>query len=148
MNKENSQPISEKEFYWLGVNDQIDFLESLKALLRKLGLLPAQITQLKVDVLATLDDLQSLKRLVRDRMKLIKGTSVPNMYELRWDFAGLQGIRYGIRLYFVEETKWIIGLRWQVKPLTLPSEVSRVFQNMEIKKAEEIYLQYRRKEID
>ncbi|MEN9954286.1 MAG: hypothetical protein RL028_888 [Actinomycetota bacterium] len=147
MSKENSQPISEKEFYWLGVNDQIDFLESLKALLGKLGLSPGQVTQLKIDVLATLDDLQSLKRMVRDRMKPIKGTSVPNMYELRWDFAGLHGVRYGIRLYFVEETKWIIGLRWQVKPLTVPSEVSRALQNIEIKKAEEIYLKYRRKEI-
>ncbi|MEY4557968.1 MAG: hypothetical protein RL024_126 [Actinomycetota bacterium] len=147
MSKENSQPISEKEFYWLGVNDQIDFLESLEALLGKLGLSPGQVTQLKIDVLATLDDLQSLKRLVRDRMKPIKGTSVPNMYELRWDFAGLQGVRYGIRLYFVEETRWIIGLRWQVKPLTVPSDVSRALQNIEIKKAEEIYLKYRRKEI-
>jgi hypothetical protein len=148
MDKEDSQSVSEKEFYWLGLDDQVELLGSLKAMLGKLGLLPAQVTQLKIDVLATLDDLQSLKRLVRDRMKPIKGTSVPNMYELRWDFAGLQGVRYGIRLYFVEETNWIIGLRWQVKPLALPSEVSRVFQNIEIRKAEDIYLQYRRKEIE
>ena len=148
MDKEDSQSVLEKELYWLGLDDQVEFLGSLKAMLGKLGLLPAQVTQLKIDVLATLDDLQSLKRLVRDRMKPIKGTSVPNMYELRWDFAGLQGVRYGIRLYFVEETNWIIGLRWQVKPLALPSEVSRVFQNIEIRKAEDIYLQYRRKEIE
>ena len=148
MQKSDSQQVAEKEFYWLGVNDQVEFLESLKEILRRPGLLPTQVTQLKVDILATLDDLQNLKRLVRDRMKQIKGTSLPNMYELRWDFTGAQGVRYGLRMYFVEGTKWRVGLRWHVKPLMAPSEVVRVLQNREINRAEEIYLQYRRKEIE
>lgn len=148
MQNADLEQISEKEFYWLGVDDQVEFLESLKEILRPPGLIPAQVAQLKIEVLATLDDLQKLKRLVRDRMKQIKGTSLPNMYELRWDFTGAQGVRYGLRMYFVEENKWFIGLRWQVKPLMASSDLLRAEQNKEIKKAEQIYLQYRRKEIE
>jgi hypothetical protein len=148
MHNADPERLLEKEFYWLGLSDQVDFLESLKEILRRTGLLPSQVAQLKIDVLATLDDLQKLKRVVRDRMKQIKGTSLANMYELRWDFTGAHGVRYGLRMYFVEETKWIIGLRWHVKPLLVSAEVIRAVQNLEIKKAEEIYLQYRRKEIE
>lgn len=148
MQEIDTQVISQKEFYWLGVGDQADFLESLKAILEKLGISPAQISQLIADVAVTLDELQSLKRMVRNRMKWIKGTSLPNMYELKWDFADLHSVRYGIRMFFVEETKWIIGLRWQVKPLQIPGDVIRELQNIEIGRAENIYLQYRRKEID
>lgn len=141
MQEIDTQVISQKEFYWLGVGDQADFLDSLKAILEKLGISPAQISQLIADVAVTLDELQSLKRMVRNRMKCIKGTSLPNMYELKWDFADLQNVRYGIRMFFVEETKWIIGLRWQVKPLQIPGHVIRELQNIEIGRAENIYLQ-------
>jgi hypothetical protein len=117
-------------------------------MLSGLGIPPAQVGQLTIDVLVTLDNLQNLKQLVRDRMKRVKGTVLTNMYELRWDFVGQHSIRYGIRVYFVEETKWIIGLRWQVKPLAGSSEIIRELQNREISKAEKTYLEYRRKEID
>ena len=148
MTTENQNQVLQKEFYWLGVHDQVDFLGSLRRMLSGLGIPPAQVGQLTIDVLVTLDNLQNLKQLVRDRMKRVKGTVLTNMYELRWDFVGQHSIRYGIRVYFVEETKWIIGLRWQVKPLAGSSEIIRELQNREISKAEKTYLEYRRKEID
>jgi hypothetical protein len=148
MQSQDSRATSQKEFYWLGVSDQSELFGSLRKLLAKAKIPPAQIDQLIAEVAVTLDDLQSLRRPVRNRMKLIKGTSLSNMYELKWDFGAPQNLRHGIRMYFVEEEKWIIGLRWQVKPLTIPGHVIRELQNIEIGRAENIYLQYRRKEIE
>jgi hypothetical protein len=148
MQSQDSRSTSQKEFYWLGVRDQAELFGSLRKLLAKSKIPRAQIDQLIADVAATLDDLQSLKRPVRKRMKPIKGTLLSNMYELRWDFAGPQNVRHGIRMYFVEEGRWIIGLRWQVKPLLIPAHVIRQLQNIELGLAENIYLQYRRKEIE
>lgn len=148
MQSHEDQGKFQREFYWLGVRDQIEFFGSLRVLLERVNIPPAQIEQLIADIAVTLDDLQSLRRMVRKRMTLIKGTSLSNMYELKWDFAGPQNLRYGIRMYFVEEDKWIIGLRWQVKPLVIPAAVIRELQNIEIGRAESIYLQYRRKEIE
>jgi len=148
MQSQDNRSTSQKEFYWLGVRDQPELFGSLRKLLAKSKIPRAQIDQLIADVAATLDDLQGLKRPVRKRMKPIKGTLLSNMYELRWDFTGPQNVRHGIRMYFVEEERWIIGLRWQVKPLLIPAHVIRELQNIEIGRAENIYLQYRRKEIE